>query len=101
MVVRTERGEITKCREWPRDAFSSGFLVGYGSTKGALTAFTKCLAVELAEKKFNCRVNVINPGFVKTSYYKNFTKNKKLLKWTIENTPMKRWAEPKEISNLA
>ncbi len=75
-------------------------LVGYGSTKGALTAFTKCLAVELAEKKFNCRVNVINPGFVKTSYYKNFTKNKKLLKWTIENTPMKRWAEPKEISNL-
>tara|TARA_B100000989_G_scaffold294175_2_gene272793 strand:+ start:19120 stop:19875 length:756 start_codon:yes stop_codon:yes gene_type:complete len=76
-------------------------LVGYGSTKAALIGFTKCLAVELAKKNINCRVNIINPGFVKTSYFKNFTKNKKLYKWTINNTPMRRWAEPVEISNLA
>ena len=76
-------------------------LVGYGSTKAALVGFTKCLAVELAEKKYDCRVNIINPGFVKTSYYKNFIKNKKLFKWTIDNIPMQRWAKPEEISSLA
>ena len=98
-----------KQKKIPRSIINIGSIVGdqgfsdlsgYGSTKGALTGFTKCLAVELSEKKFNCRVNIINPGFVKTSYYKNFKKNKKLFKWTIEKTLLKRWGEPKEISNL-
>ena len=75
-------------------------LVGYGSSKSALLGFTKCLAIELSKKKINCRVNIINPGFVKTSYYKKFKKNHNLYKWTINNTPMKRWAEVKEISEL-
>ena len=66
-----------------------------------MVGFTKCLAVELAEKKYDCRDNIINPGFVKTSYYKNFIKNKKLFKWTIDNIPMQRWAKPEEISSLA
>jgi NAD(P)-dependent dehydrogenase (short-subunit alcohol dehydrogenase family) len=79
----------------------SGFqeLSVYGSTKGALISLTKSLANELASKNIN--VNSISPGFTKTSYYKNFKKNKKkLYKWTLSRIPMNRWGESREISHL-
>ena len=69
----------------------------YGSSKGALNSFTKCLAVELANKKI--RVNSISPGFTKTSYYKKFKKNKKLYNWTLSRIPLKKWGEPTDVSN--
>ena len=76
-------------------------LVGYASSKSAISGFTKSLALELSEKKFNIRVNCINPGFTKTSYFKKFKKNKKLYNWTISKIAAERWAESHEISNLA
>ncbi len=79
---------------------SLGFkeLSGYGSTKAAVNGLTKCLAAEFNGK---IRVNSINPGFTKTSFYKNFLKkNHKLYKWTISRTPMSRWGNPEEISKL-
>lgn len=79
---------------------SLGFsgLSGYGSTKSALNGLTKCLANEFNGR---IRVNAINPGFTKTSFYENFKKkNSKLYKWTISRTPMGRWGEPIEIANL-
>lgn len=75
-------------------------LTGYASSKSALFGFTKSLAVELANKNYNIRVNCINPGFTKTSYFENFKKKKYLYKWTLKNIPAKRWANSKEISNL-
>jgi NAD(P)-dependent dehydrogenase (short-subunit alcohol dehydrogenase family) len=72
-------------------------LSGYASTKGALKSFTKSFAVEFAKDKI--RANIINPGFVKTSYYKKF-KKKKLYKWTLDRTPLRRWGEISEIVNL-
>lgn len=79
---------------------SLGFkeLSGYGSTKAAVNGLTKCLAAEFNGK---IRVNSINPGFTKTSFYENFLKkNHKLYKWTISRTPMSRWGNPEEISKL-
>ena len=74
-------------------------LAGYASTKSALVGLTKSFAVEMSEK--HIRANLVNPGFTKTSFYEKFRKNKKgLYKWTIQRTPMKRWGEPEEISNL-
>ena len=49
-------------------------LLGYASTKAALSGMTKCLALELGHE--NIRTNLVNPGFVKTSYYKKFKKKK-------------------------
>ena len=48
----------------------------------------------------NIRANLINPGFVKTSYFNKFKKKKKLYKWTLSRIPQKRWGEPTEVSNL-
>lgn len=73
-------------------------LVGYASTKSALEGLTRSFAIEMASKKI--RANVINPGFVKTSYYKKFRKKKKLYNWTLSRTSMKRWGEPLEISSV-
>tara|TARA_B100000965_G_scaffold32366_1_gene23924 strand:- start:9853 stop:10602 length:750 start_codon:yes stop_codon:yes gene_type:complete len=76
-------------------------LIGYASSKSAISGFTKSLALELAEKNYNIRVNCINPGFTKTSYFQNFKKNKKLYKWTLSKISAGRWGESSEISKLA
>ena len=79
----------------------SGFseLAGYASSKSALAGLTKSFSVEMA--KNNIRANLINPGFIKTSYYKSFRKNKKnIYNWTISRIPQKKWGEPEDVSHL-
>ncbi len=75
-------------------------LTGYASSKGALTSLTQSFATEMSS--VGIRANTISPGFVKTSFYKNFKKKKKkLYRWTLSRIPQKRWAEPTEIAELA
>ena len=70
----------------------------YAASKGALEAGMKSLAIEYAGK--NVRINCIAPGFIKTSYYENFKKNKpSLYKWTKSRTPLKRWGKPEEVAD--
>lgn len=73
-------------------------LSGYASSKKALEGLTKCLAVEFGEK--NIYFNCINPGFTKTSYFKNFKKMNKLYKWTKSRTISGKWGEPDDVSYL-
>lgn len=74
-------------------------LTGYASTKGALKSLTQSFAAEMSSA--GIRANTISPGFVKTSFYKNFKKKKKkLYSWTLSRIPQKRWAEPSEIAEL-
>ena len=72
-------------------------LSGYASTKTALIGLTKSFAVEMSKKKI--RANLVNPGFVKTSYFNKF-KKKKIYDWTLKRIPMNRWANPNEISTV-
>ncbi len=74
-------------------------LSGYASSKGALSSLTKSFAAEMS--KYGIRANTIIPGFIKTSYFNKFKKNKKTLyNWTLSRIPMKRWGEPDEVANL-
>jgi 3-oxoacyl-[acyl-carrier protein] reductase len=76
-------------------------LSGYASSKSALEGLTKCLAVELTSKFKKLRINNVNPGFTKTSFYDEFkNKKKSLYNWTLKKIPIGRWAETKEISKL-
>ena len=79
---------------------TNGFseLSGYASTKTALVGLTKSFAVEMA--KNNIRANLVNPGFIKTSYFKKFKKKSNLYKWTLSRIPQRRWGNPNEVSNL-
>lgn len=75
-------------------------LSAYGASKSALNGLTKCLMVEFSKKYKNIRINCVNPGFTKTSFYKKFKKNKELHEWTLNKTPLNKWATTNEISNL-
>lgn len=72
-------------------------LVGYGSSKGAIISLTKSLALEWA--KYNINVNVVAPGFCKTSYAEKFQEKTELYDFTIDRTPMKKWGESRDVSN--
>ena len=73
-------------------------LTAYGASKGAIISLTKSLAIEWAE--YNINVNVIAPGFCKTSYADNFQKKTELYDFTIDRTPMKKWGESIDVANI-
>lgn len=72
-------------------------LVGYGASKGAIISLTKSLALEWA--KYNINVNVVAPGFCKTSYAEKFQEKTELYDFTIDRTPMRKWGESRDVSN--
>ena len=75
-------------------------LTTYATSKSALDGFMKSFSAELAP--FNMRANCLSPGFVKTSYYQRFkATNPELYKWTLERTPLHRWASPMEIAKIS
>lgn len=70
-------------------------LIDYSSTKGAISAFTKSLALSLIDMKI--RVNAVAPGPVWTPLIpSSFSKNKVEMFGT--NVPIKRAAQPFEIA---
>ena len=75
-------------------------LTTYATSKSALDGFMKSFAAELAP--FNIRANCLAPGFVKTSYYHNFKTTKpELYQWTLDRTPLHRWASPMEVAKIS
>ena len=52
-------------------------LTAYASTKSALVGLGKSLAAEFGD--YGLRINTVNPGFIKTSYYSKFKKKNKLI----------------------
>ena len=70
-------------------------LLDYAATKGAIVAFTRSLAQNLAEQ--NIRVNSVAPGPVWTPLIPSTFDEEKVDKFG-ENVPMKRPAQPEEIA---
>lgn len=67
----------------------------YSASKAGLIGLTKSVAKELASRNVNC--NAIAPGFVATDMTENLYENNAL----VDHIPMKRFAQPEDIANLA
>lgn len=74
----------------------SGNLLDYSSTKGAITAFTRSLAENLAEK--GIRVNAVAPGPIWTPLNPGGGAPVEKIESFGESTPMKRAGEPNEVA---
>jgi NAD(P)-dependent dehydrogenase (short-subunit alcohol dehydrogenase family) len=75
-------------------------LVGYCASKGAIVAFTRALAAEVAGK--GIRVNVLCPGFVDTAFNEPVISfmggNEALAQNVASGVPMGRQGTPEEIA---
>ncbi len=76
---------------------SSGEAV-YSGAKGAVIAFSKALAREVA--RHNIRVNVVAPGITDTPLLRSIIEagNEKLIDAIVRSTPLRRMARPEEVA---
>ena len=69
----------------------------YSASKGAVNAFTRCCAMELA--RFGVRVNAVLPGFVPTELVEGLV-SKDGGKGILKQLPMKSFGEVADVANL-
>lgn len=74
-------------------------MVAYVSSKGAISQFTKALAVELAQSGIN--VNAIGPGYFKTELTMPLFKDEEKVAWMKSRIPFKRIGEPEDLKGVA
>ena len=71
----------------------------YGASKGAVTAFVRALAVELARHKI--RVNSILPGWIVTDMTEGSVNNPKFADAVLPRIPARRWGEIDDFGGIA
>ncbi len=95
-MFRARKGRIINISSVAADRFNKG-QCNYSASKGAINAFTKALAVEIASRGVN--VNAIAPGFIETDMSETV---RNLAGDTIKNAiPMKRYGKPEDIAKVA
>ena len=72
--------------------------VSYCSSKAAIVAFTRALAVEWAPK--NIQVNAIAPGYFETDMNVDLRADDDLLTRTLRQIPQRRMGKPEELGPL-
>ena len=70
-------------------------LSAYAISKAGLDAFTRSMAVELADRKIT--VNSVLPGFSITPFTEELRKKQDLVKMTLDRIPIGRWGDEDEI----
>lgn len=68
----------------------------YTASKGAISAFIRCIALELAPK--NIRVNAVCPAMVDTGILESGTVTKEQLEADKKNYPLGRYGKPNDIA---
>ena len=68
----------------------------YTASKGAISSFVRCVALELAPK--NIRVNAVCPAMVDTGILDSGTVTKEQLEADIKNYPLGRYGNPNDIA---
>lgn len=95
-MMKQRRGRIINISSVAAEHVNPG-QTNYAASKGAINAFTRALAVELASR--NVTVNAIAPGFIETDM-SEAVRNKAgdLIKKVI---PMRRVGQPEDIARVA
>ncbi len=70
----------------------------YNAAKGAVSNFTRSLALELGPK--GVRVNAVNPGLTFTGLTEDIKADRGLMAKFVERIPLGRGAEPAEIADV-
>lgn len=68
----------------------------YSASKGAISAFIKCAALELASKKI--RVNAVCPGMVDTGILNSGTVTEEQMSEDMKNYPLGRYGKPEDVA---
>ncbi len=68
----------------------------YTASKGAISAFIRCIALELAPKSI--RVNAVCPAMVDTGILESGTVTKEQLEADMKNYPLGRYGKPNDIA---
>ena len=71
----------------------------YGASKGAVTAFVRALAVELARHKI--RVNSVLPGWIATDMTERAFNNEKFAAAVLPRIPARRWGTIDDFGGIA
>ncbi len=96
-MVQREGGVVVNISSDAGRVGSSGETV-YSGAKGAVIAFSKALAREVA--RHNIRVNVVAPGITDTPLLQQIIQagNEKLIDAIVRSTPLRRMARPEEVA---
>ena len=71
----------------------------YGASKGAVTAYVRALAVELARHKI--RANSILPGWIVTEMTEKSVANEKFIGAVMPRIPARRWGQIDDFGGIA
>lgn len=104
LMMEQKYGRIVNLSSVTGPRVATPGLTAYAATKGAISAFTRALALEVAE--YGITVNAILPGFIDTPLTKpmadDFQMNEKeFSQWLGKSIPMKRLGTIEELGNLA
>lgn len=69
----------------------------YSATKGAISAFVRNAAIDLAPKKI--RVNAVCPGMVHTQIVDHGAYSEEQLQENMKKYPLGRWGEPNDVAH--
>lgn len=73
--------------------------VAYASSKAGIIGLTRATAFELGPQGINC--NAIAPGVIETPLTKSYFEDEAFASLIVENTPLRRWAQPSELAPMA
>lgn len=79
--------------------FGAPYYPAYASSKAAVEALMKTIAVEMA--RYGVRANAVMPGWIATDMTLPFQEDPAIAERFITRIPMRRWGRPEELGGLA